>query len=60
MSLQCSSQYVPEGAGVCTTGGDGILIGSGTTGKGGEFVAHEAISSDSIGNAASVTRFLGL
>lgn len=54
MSTQCVDQYVPCGAGVCTAGGDGILIGSGATGKRSDFVAHEAVSSESVSKAPTV------
>lgn len=54
MSTQCVDQYVPCGAGVCTAGGDGILIGAGTAGKLSNLVAHEAVSSESVSKAAAV------
>lgn len=60
MSLQCSLRYVPEGAGVTAAGGEGILIGSGTTGNVGELLAHDAISSNGISNAASLALAFGL
>src|SRR5258706_11544916 len=58
MSLQCAVQYVPEGCGSLTTGGDGIVACFDTTGSGGgELLAQPStISVDSSqGSAAGRT-----